>query len=58
MDAQIRRKRVHNFELDLFGTHILERGNMYAEYQKFLTDIAGYDFGIGDLYITANMNFG
>lgn len=46
-DAQVRMKRVHNRELDWFGKRILEGGDMYAEHQKFLNDIAGYDFGIG-----------
>lgn len=46
-DAKTRVKRVHNRELDLFGERILEGGDMYAEHQKFLSDIAGYDFGIG-----------
>ena len=46
-DVQIRMKRVHDRELDLFGERILEGGDMYEEHQKFLNDIAGYDFGIG-----------
>ncbi|MCI9448771.1 MAG: AAA family ATPase [Clostridiales bacterium] len=46
-DAQVRMKRVHDREFDLFGKRILEGGDMYAEHQKFLNDIAGYDFGIG-----------
>lgn len=46
-DAQVRLKRVHARELNLFGARILEGGDMYAEHQKFLNDIAGYDFGIG-----------
>ena len=46
-DAQVRMKRVHDRELGLFGERILEGGDMYAEHQKFLNDIAGYDFGIG-----------
>ncbi|MGI5896870.1 MAG: shikimate kinase [Oscillospiraceae bacterium] len=46
-DAQVRMKRVHARELDLFGERILKGGDMYAGHQKFLNDIAGYDFGIG-----------
>lgn len=46
-DAQVRMKRVHDRELNLFGERILEGGDMYAEHQKFLNDIAGYDFGSG-----------
>ena len=46
-DAQIRVKRVHDRELDLFGARILAGGGMYEEHQKFLNDIAGYDFGFG-----------
>lgn len=40
-------KCVHDRELELFGERILKGGDMYAEHQKFLSDIAGYDFGIG-----------
>lgn len=46
-DAQVRLKRVHNRELDLFGARILEGGDIYAEHQKFLNEIARYDYGIG-----------
>lgn len=46
-DAQIRVKRAHERELKLFGERILEGGDMYEEHQKFLSDIAGYDYGIG-----------
>ena len=46
-DAQIRVKRVHERELNLFGERILEGGYMYEEHQKFLDDIAGYDYGKG-----------
>ena len=46
-DAQVRMKRVHDRELDLFGERILKGGDMYEEHQKFLNDIAGYDFEIG-----------
>ena len=46
-NAQVRMKRVHDRELALFGERILEGGDMYAEHQKFLNDIAGYDLGIG-----------
>ena len=40
-------KRVHDREMGLFGERILKGGDMYAKHQKFLNDIAGYDFGIG-----------
>lgn len=46
-DVHIRIKRVHERELDLFGERILESGDLYEEHQKFLHDIAGYDFGTG-----------
>lgn len=46
-DAQVRMQRVHDRELDWFGERILEGGDMYEEHQKFLNDIAGYDFGMG-----------
>ena len=46
-DAQIRIKRAHERELKLFGNRILEGGDMYEEHQKFLNDIAGYDYGVG-----------
>lgn len=46
-DTQIRVKRVHERELQLFGRRILEEGDMYEQHQNFLKEIAGYDFGIG-----------
>lgn len=46
-DAQIRANRVHERELERFGARILEDGDMYKEHKKFLSDITGYDFGIG-----------
>ncbi len=46
-DAQIRVKRVHERELNLFGERILKGGDMYEEHQKFLDDVAGYDYGRG-----------
>lgn len=46
-DAQVRMKRVHDRELELFGDRILKGGDMYAEHQNFLNDIAGYDLGRG-----------
>lgn len=46
-DAQLRVKRAHERELQLFGKRVLEGGDMYEEHQKFLNDIAGYDYGIG-----------
>ena len=45
-DTRLRIDRVHKRELKLFGERIL-RGDMYEEHQKYLNDIAGYDFGIG-----------
>ncbi len=46
-DAQLRTKRAHERELERFGKRILEGGDMYAEHQKFLSDIAGYDSDCG-----------
>ena len=46
-DAQIRAKRVHDRELERFGSRILTGGDMYNGHQKFLNDISGYDFGMG-----------
>ncbi len=46
-DAQLRINRVHKREFEWFGERILEGGDLYEEHQKYLNDIAGYDFGIG-----------
>ena len=46
-DAQILVNRVHERELNWFGERVLEGGDMYEEHQKMLSDIAGYDCGIG-----------
>ena len=46
-DAQIRVQRVHERELGWFGSRVLEGGDMYKGHQKMLSDIAGYDYGIG-----------
>ena len=46
-DAQIRVKRVHERELGWFGNRVLAGGDMYEEHRKMLSDIAGYDYGIG-----------
>ena len=46
-DTRLRIDRVHKRELKLFGERIL-RGDMYEEHQKFLNDVAGYDYGNGD----------
>lgn len=46
-DSQIRVKRVHERELEQFGERVLKGGDMYEEHRKYLSDIAGYDYGIG-----------
>lgn len=46
-EAELRVKRAHERELEMFGERILEGGDMYEEHQKFLNDIVGYDYGIG-----------
>jgi len=46
-DSQIRVKRVHERELEQFGERVSEGGDMYEEHRKYLSDIAGYDYGIG-----------
>lgn len=56
-DAQIRVKRVHERELDRFGERVLEGGDMYEEHQKMLSDIAGYDYGIGGCTLQQHENW-
>lgn len=46
-DSQIRVKRVHERELEWFGKRLSEGGDMYEEHRKYLSDVAGYDYGIG-----------
>lgn len=46
-DAQLRVKRAHAREAELFGERILEGGDMYERHQVFLKEVAGYDHGDG-----------
>lgn len=46
-DESLRVKRVHERELNMYGNRILEGGDMFEEHQKFLNDVAGYDYGFG-----------
>jgi len=46
-DAQLRVKRVHERALERFGERVAEGGDMYEGHRKMLSDITGYDFGIG-----------
>ena len=47
-DEQVRVKRAHERELELFKERILEGGDMYEEHQKFLESVVGYDRGVGN----------
>ncbi len=46
-EEQIRVRRVHMRELSRYGNRVLEGGDMYEKHLRMLTDIAGYDHGIG-----------
>ncbi|MDO5564976.1 MAG: shikimate kinase [Eubacteriales bacterium] len=46
-DKQLRKQRVHERELKSFGNRILVGGDMFEEHQKFLSDVQGYDYGLG-----------
>ncbi len=46
-NVQLRVNRAHERELRIYGNRILQDGDMFEEHQKFLNDIAGYDYGRG-----------
>lgn len=46
-EEKIRVRRVHKREMSRFGNRILEGGDMYEKHLRMLTDITGYDYGIG-----------
>jgi shikimate kinase len=46
-DAELRVKRVQEREFGWFGERVLEGGDMYEEHRKMLSNIAGYDCGMG-----------
>lgn len=56
-DAKIRVKRVHERELEQFGTRVLEGGDMHEEHEKMLTGIAGYDHGVGGCTLQQHENW-
>lgn len=56
-DAQLRVKRVHERERNAFGKRVLEGGDMYEEHQRMLSDIAGYDYGIGGCTLQQHENW-
>lgn len=56
-DAKIRVKRVYERELEQFGKRVLEGGDMYEEHQRMLSDIAGYDYGIGGCTLQQHENW-
>ncbi len=45
--AEVRVARVHQREYNLFGNRICRGGDMYEAHQRFLDDVAAYDFGGG-----------
>ena len=50
-DAKLRaarvHARVHARELERFGSRVLAGGDLYEDHQHFLTEVEGYDDGIG-----------
>lgn len=45
--AEVRVARVHQREYAIFGNRVLEGGDMYEAHQRFLDDVASYDYGGG-----------
>lgn len=56
-DAGLRVKRVHARELGWFGERVLDGGDMYEEHQKMLSNIAGYDYGVGGCTLQQHENW-
>lgn len=46
-DAKLRAARVHARELERFGSRVLAGGDLYEDHQRFLTEVEGYDNGVG-----------
>ena len=46
-DAGIRQARVREREFERFGNRIIEGGDMYDKHERFISDLSGYDIGIG-----------
>ena len=46
-DAKIRKARVRERELKRFGKRILVGGDMHDKHERFISDLSGYDIGIG-----------
>lgn len=46
-DAKLRAARVHARELERFGSRVLAGGDLYEDHQRFLTEVEGYDDGVG-----------
>ncbi|MGI6256060.1 MAG: AAA family ATPase [Acutalibacter sp.] len=45
--ASLRVERVHQRELEQFGSRVLPGGDMEEDHRRFLQDVAGYDQGAG-----------
>ncbi len=45
--TELRVARAHQREYKTFGSKVLAGGDMYQSHQRFLDDIAGYDYGRG-----------
>ena len=46
-DAEIREARVREREFARYGKRILQGGDMHDKHERFLSEIRGYDLGIG-----------
>ena len=46
-DAEIRKARVREREFERFGNRILEGGDMHDKHERFISDLSGYDAGMG-----------
>ena len=47
VDTKIREARVRDREFARFGNRILAGGDMYDKHKRFLSELSGYDMGIG-----------
>ena len=46
-DTKLRKARVREREFGRFGNRILEGGDMHEKHERFISDLSGYDIGIG-----------
>ena len=50
--VEVRIARVHRREYEIFGDRVLKGGDMFESHQRFLDDVASYDYSGGSTSLT------